>query len=361
MPTTDKMKLKARAHTLGIEGFRTMSETDLATAIANAEGTQAGTKPTRPVATKGANGNGNGKAAPVKGAVKGAPTKGAVKTAPQPAAPAKGTAAKVSAPAVKGTGKTTTSPAIESKTQKSAPAKGAAAKGEAKRTGATAKTTTATKSKQAAVKGAASTTAKRTAAKGNAAPAKASTAAPKADASDVKRAPLDVSAIDWSAESEVGKTGKRAVVLTHLRKHAKKIHEAGALYAAVFEDIKSDAAKWYPNAQNKYPHLSKRAAAEKDVRWLIGRVAYDFAYKTGQHSRGSRVWTTPTKTAAPKGRAMAAKGAPQKGAKTKTATAVKGAAKKPAAKAAASRSTSQKATPARKSAARGTTALKTKG
>jgi hypothetical protein len=94
---------------------------------------------------------------------------------------------------------------------------------------------------------------------------------------------IDRSAVDWNAETGLGKRGgKRADVLRALRKRKGN-------YDKVFDDLQDQAIKWYPNALNTYPEAkSKRHAAEKMLRWLIGRVAFDFVMGTGQHEPGDR-------------------------------------------------------------------------
>jgi len=311
----EKLLLKGKAKNLGIEGYRRMSLDELRVAVEDAQARRdredefesAGNgKPTKGAATRAVKG--------AKGAAKGvAKGRSAQEIAGDEAhSPGSDSAmkGKVSAAPAKGTtaAKTTTSPATKSKTQKSSPTKGTAAKGAAKRTGAT--------------KG-----------KGSATPASKGARKPASRRADVKRAPLDVSKIDWDAETNVGKDGKRKVVLDALKKHARRIGAlkrteltTETLYPAVFEEVKEHAREWYPNAKNAYPHLSPTAAAEKMLRWLIGRVAFDFAYKSGQHVQGKREWKNPTHpsgganarrtTARPKPAPKAPKGAaakPQKG------------------------------------------------
>jgi hypothetical protein len=219
----EKILLNAEAKKLGIEGYRQMTPEELKGAISRAK---TGSK---------------GKTA----------AKSAVSTA-------KG---KVSASAPKGKAAASTAPAkgkSTSTSRKSAPAKGTAAKGTAKRASSTTTKTAPARGK--------TTTAKAPAAKK--APAKTS----KAKAGDQARSAIDLKGINWKAESNVGKTGKRKEVLDSLKRTKS--------YAKTFEALKDRARKFYPG---KTKH-----DAERTLVWLIGRVAYDFAMSTDQHTPGVR-------------------------------------------------------------------------
>lgn len=87
------------------------------------------------------------------------------------------------------------------------------------------------------------------------------------------RSIIDNNAVDWTAESNVGRTGKRAEVLDALRKFKGD-------KARVFE-LLEDKARTYYKGRSKHD-------AERMLVWLIGRVAFDFVVKTGQHEKGSR-------------------------------------------------------------------------
>jgi len=235
-----KILLKAEANQLGIPGYRTMSEAQLRTAIATAKGGSSKGKGKTATATSDNGVKGKGKAAPAKG--------------------------KTTSPAVKGKGKS--APAKKSTAKKSTPAvKGKASQGTAKRP-ATAKKPVTKGKVTAPKKGTQTTKPKSTRRK---------------PGQPVGRATIDRSSIDWKAESNVGRTGKRHDVLVALRKHKGN-------YDKVFEALKPNAVKWYPTALNSYPNESnnKRHAAERMLRWLINRVALDFAKKTGQHQSGTR-------------------------------------------------------------------------
>lgn len=239
----EKILLKAQAGKLGIDGYRTMSLDELKAAIASAQGTSKGKG--KSSATSSTNGS-----TPAKGKGKSAtPAKGKGKTA----TPAKG----------KGKSTVSKSAPAKSKSQKTTPAKGkaSAAKGTAKRPTA------------AAGKGKGSTTAKA---------AKSTTAKARRGKAVQGRADIDRKAINWRAESGVGKTGKRADVMAALRKR-------NGDYDKVFADLQGNALRYYPNALNSFPTApSRKHAAERMLRWLINRVALDFVMATEQHTPGER-------------------------------------------------------------------------
>jgi hypothetical protein len=122
---------------------------------------------------------------------------------------------------------------------------------------------------------------------------------------------LDRGAIDWTVETTIAQSGKRAEVLAALRKHSGD-------YALAFEEVRDKALGWFPTALRTYPKSSsKLAAAERMTRWLVNRVAYDFAYKTGQHlGRAAKKATTAKST---KKTAQKTAGAAQKAGKPKKA------------------------------------------
>jgi hypothetical protein len=248
----EAIKIRAQAAKLyketqdsAIEGYKTMPLDDLKTHI---ERIQSG---------KGA------KVAPVKAAQNGPPARQKGKTAQ----PAKGKAAMIPA---KGKASVSTSVPAKSSTRKSSPVKGKAATGTAKRPTAATVTkgaATAIKGKTAPVKGRA--TAKP--ATGKATPAKATSKRGKVQ--PMGRVDIDNKAVDWKAEWGGGKTGKRAEVMSALRK------------------FKGDKAKVFtllqPQARSFYKGRTKHEA-ERLLVWLIGRVAYDFVSATAQHESGTR-------------------------------------------------------------------------
>jgi hypothetical protein len=199
MPS-DKIMLMASARKAGVEGYRSMSESELRAALKTAQG-------------KGS--------APAKG--KAVPAKGKATT--------NGSKGKSTAPA-KGKASPSTSAPTKSTSRKTAPAKVAAAKGaQAKRptTGRGRKVTAGTRA--------------------------------------------TIGRVNWNRESNVGQTGKRKEVLDALR-------EAKGDYSIVFKKLKRKATRYYPDRDQH--------AAERMLVWLIGRVAYDYAYKTGQHEPAER-------------------------------------------------------------------------
>lgn len=279
MALTDKVKLQAQAGQLGIVGYRTMSLDQLTKAIKTAS--TASTPPKGK--TPAANGNGaapKGKTAeaalinrsetatggPPKGKVSAPPAKGKTTTS-QPAPKGKTAAAK--AP--------TSAPAAQSTAQKSSPpkGKGTAAPGKVERpTAGKGKTAATPAAKATPQKGKTTTTA--------ATPRKRAAKATTGTVESFKST-IDNKAVNWKAESTVGLSGKRKDVLDALRKFKGD-------KAKAFEELKENAVKWYPNAMNSYPTApTKKHAAERMLVWLIGKVAYDFVKKTGQHQDGTRV------------------------------------------------------------------------
>jgi hypothetical protein len=236
-----------------IEAYKTMPLDDLRSHI---EAIQKGSGGAAPAKGKAASAS-NGSAAPRQ---KG---KGASTTA----APAKGKAAPAKP---KGKSSASTSAPAKSKTQKSSPVKGKAATGTAKRP------TTAAASKG---KGSTATKGKSAPAKGHTSPAKPKAAAKSAPAKARGRktvegaARIDNKAVDWKADWNGGKTGKRAEVMAGLRRY------------------KGDKAKVFdllaPKARTFYKGRTKNEA-ERMLVWLIGRVAFDFVTATGQHEMGTR-------------------------------------------------------------------------
>lgn len=185
------------------------------------------------------------------------------------AAPAKGkTASSNGATVVKGKstpakGKTS---AAKKSTSKSAPAKSAAKKASP----AKGKASQGTAKRSAAARGSVKNTSTKT-----------STAKRGKAITSGTRAALGK--INWNRESNVGTTGKRKDVLDALREHKGD-------KAAAFKSLKRKAPKFYPSKD--------KDEAERMLVWLIGRVAYDYAYKTGQHEPAERAaYGTSTRAA----------------------------------------------------------------
>lgn len=302
----DTITLWAEAKRAGIADYRKMQPAELRKAIASAK-----TAGSTPAKGKAAATNGNGS--------KGKATAAAV---------VKGTAAgtKGKATATPAKGKATTSvkraPAAKSTAQKSTPAKGkaTAAQGKATRpaTGGTAKATAS----------------KATPAKATAAKTAAAKPAARGKAAESYVVKIDNKAVNWKAPWSGGTTGKRGTVMDALREHKGDKDK-------VFAQVKRYAVKWYPTKD--------KHAADRMVRWLIGRVALDFAKATGQHQSGVRAAygtsTKPNDVRRREARATAA--AP---ARTRRAPAVSKAkatpAKAPARKPAAARTAPAKGKPA---------------
>lgn len=225
----ERILLVAKASQLGIEGYRKMSEDELRAAIKSAE---TGSKPTKGKTVSKGKTSTNGTASKSKGktVVQKATGGTAKKTAKGKTTPAKGKSTPAKGKA--SSAKTVKASPAKSKAKKTAPAKGKASQG---------------------------AQAKRTPARGS----KSATGAAR----------IDAKSIDWKAESNVGKTGKRADVMDMLRK------------------FKGDKTKVFAalqgNAKRYYPGKSKHEA-ERTLVWLIGRVAFDFVMATGQHTPGKR-------------------------------------------------------------------------
>jgi hypothetical protein len=271
MAQSDKVKLYAQAKKAGVKDYRKMDLDELRVAIENAQGRDDSRNAEFDAGATNGKTKGKGKTA-----AKTAPTKTKGKTAT--ATPTKG----------------------KTSTRKSAPAKSAPGKSAAK---------------SAAPKGA---QAKRPTTGGKTKTAAAKPAVKRGAKVESHRALLDNAKIDWTVESNVGTTGKRGKVLDCLREHKGD-------KAVVFKKLKRYATKWYPQKTEHEAH--------KMLVWLIGRVAYDFAYKSGQHEQGQRAAygtsTTPLNVKRREARASAqaparkragARTAPSKG-KAKTAAA----------------------------------------
>lgn len=242
----EKVLLKAEAGRLGIEGYRQMTQDELQAAINSAKGSTA----------------------PAKGKGKTAVSENGASAAKVETAPA--TTTKVSkgkTPSTSGKGK---SAPAKSRARKSSPAKATAAKGTAKRP---TTTKTATKGRTTAVK------TKTAVTKGRTKPVERKAKTVKKEGQAAK---IDRSQIDWTAESNIGQSGKRKLVMDALRKYRGD-------YDKCYDALEVHALEWYPNALNTYPNSpDKTWAAQLMVRWLINRVAYDFVMKTDQHKPGSR-------------------------------------------------------------------------
>lgn len=287
--------LRAEANKLGIDGYRKMPLDELRDAIKRAKGVKGKSdKPAKGkgksavdgVSTNGTNGKGKGKSSsPAKGKGKASVKSAPAKSEKQKSSPAKGKAAKGTAKrptaAAKGKGK-----ASSAKTAvKKAVAKGKATVKSAWQPGSRGRIPASATKKQLAEH---KRIVKERAAERLAVPAKTRKSA-KAVKSSTKRGKasegrvvIDRKAIDWRKDTRVGARGKRKDVMDALRKRHGN-------YDKVFEDLQPMAAKWYPNALNSFPNApNAKHAAERMLRWLINRVAYDYVVATEQHVSGSR-------------------------------------------------------------------------
>jgi hypothetical protein len=235
----EKILLQARMRDAGVERdvYRKMTVDEMKTHLNKAKGKAAPAKKTAPV--KASNGNG-------ASAKKAAPSKTVSKSVPAKSAP-------------KGQAKRPTAATATKKANMSLrPRKGETARDVLDRV------------TKAAMKAPAQAGAKK--------------AVPKAQKNlPIGRATIDNSKVDWTAESRVGATpGKRQDVMEALRQFEGDVDQ-------VFELLVANAVKWYPNALNSFPGAkSRKNAAEQNLRWLINRVKYDFASKSGQHVSGTR-------------------------------------------------------------------------
>lgn len=172
--------------------------------------------------------------------------------------PAKGKTATASPNGSKG--KTAAKEVVKGKTETVKKTKPKTAK---KKTSAPAKKSTARKS-----------TPKASAAKGKVSRAGTKTAAKPRKAKSVPaRADIDRTQIDWRLESGVGQSGKRQEVMDALRKYKGN-------YDKCFDALAHRAKSFY---KDKSKH-----EAERMLRWLINRVAYDYVMSTEQHEPGER-------------------------------------------------------------------------
>jgi hypothetical protein len=297
---------RGKAKRLGIEGVLKMNDAQLDAAIAKAS---------KPTATKG-------KTAPVV---------------------AKGkTTAKVSTPAAKGKtvakGKTATAPATKSTARKSTP-RASAAKGKATRqSGTTRKPVTKPVARKPV---AAKAPVKRTTAK--AAPANGTRRAPVSKDKGTRNF-LDIKSIDWKLPTSVGQSGKRKDVLDALKKYRG---DYGKAFTALAPNCRSSQGGWYYKKADGTRYTKDEA--EKLLRWLIARVAFDYAVQTGQHEMGARraYGTANGHAAKPVARKAVAKATAKPAATRKPA-----AAKKPATRVKAA-STARKPAAARTAAPKG--------
>ena len=227
----DAVKLRAEAKTLGIEGYRKMSTSELQAAI------KGKTSKAAPAATP----NGD-KPKGRKSAVKAATKTATAKPASRKSASASKSAAK-SAPA---------------KSAKSGTAKRPTAGGARKQ--AQAKPAARTKGRDSQRDNRPSTKAQANGAPG--------------------RMAIDNAAIDWTAASNVGNSGgNREVIMKLLRKHRGNVEK-------VFAALAEKAQEMY--GKNSDGRRRTKDSARSLLRWHISRVKFDFVKDTGQHEGVTR-------------------------------------------------------------------------
>ena len=168
----------------------------------------------------------------------------------------------------------------KAKTGASAPAKGKPASANGAKGKAAATAVVKGKGKPAAPAKGKATTRKPAAPRGKVAPkatAPKATAAKRTStrgkAAESYAVRIDNKTVNWKADWNGGSKGKRGIVMESLRKHKGDKDK-------VFAEVKRYATKWYADKD--------KHAADRMVRWLVGRVALDFVKATGQHESGVR-------------------------------------------------------------------------
>jgi hypothetical protein len=90
---------------------------------------------------------------------------------------------------------------------------------------------------------------------------------------------IDRSAIDWKAEWPGGESGNRGIIMKALRRFKGN-------YAKVYDHLKPQARKMFPKSSK----TGERYSADKaraQLRWYVGRTAFDFVTATGQHQKST--------------------------------------------------------------------------
>lgn len=226
----EMVTLLAKARKLGVDGYRKMSIEELRAAIKSAE---TGAKPAKgkTIAKGKTTASANGRTAS-KGKSTSTPAKG--KSSP-----------------AKGRTKSTSKTAPAKSTRKATSAKGKT------------KAATGAKAKRSS--------AARGSGRWAVSPVQSGPVKPLGKGKAGTRAALGK--INWNKPSNVGQSGKRKDVLDALREHKGD-------KAAAFKSLKRKAQGYYPG--------KTKEEAERTLVWLIARVAYDYAYKTGQHEPAQR-------------------------------------------------------------------------
>jgi hypothetical protein len=90
---------------------------------------------------------------------------------------------------------------------------------------------------------------------------------------------IDRSAIDWKADWPGGESGNRGIIMKALRRFKGN-------YAKVYDHLKPQARKMF----SKSSKTGERYSADKaraQLRWYIGRTAFDYVTATGQHQKST--------------------------------------------------------------------------
>lgn len=340
----EKIMLMAEAGKLGIDGYRRMGIDELKEHIAKARGSKAAHKAAPAKGKATTNGKAPAKTTVAKG--KATPAKGKSAAKPAPAkgratvnAPAKGKSApaKSTKPATKaatGTAKrqTAAKPAAKATTAKgkTSTAKGKSTPARASSTVSTGKCKNHPQRKAPQTRGMYANLCTECIEKRSATTLGAQRQAYREKVTTRKRGAvqgrvlIDRTKVDWQKESSVGaRGGKREEVLKMLRKYKGS-------YTKTYEALKDKAKSYYKG--------KSKAEAEKTLRWLINRVAFDYVMDTEQHVPGQRAaYGTSDKAVNVKRREQrgstgrtAASRTPAKGRGTATSTRKPAGAQKPA-------------------------------
>lgn len=90
---------------------------------------------------------------------------------------------------------------------------------------------------------------------------------------------IDRSQIDWTMPWAGGESGNRGTIMKKLRKHKGN-------YAKVYAALKDEARKMFPKSSK----TNERYSADKSraqLKWYIGRTAFDYVTGTKQHSKAT--------------------------------------------------------------------------
>ncbi len=155
------------------------------------------------------------------------------------------------------------------------------------------------------------------------APAKSNTAK-RPSSGGAGRVGIDNASIDWTAESNVGKSGgNREVIMKSLRKFKGNVDK-------VFAALSDNAQKMYPKTEDGKKRT--KAEAQTLLRWHISRVKFDFVKDTGQHQGATRSKASSAPKSGGKSSGGKKAGATRKPAQKPAQGRKSGASRKPAAK-----------------------------